>query len=162
VNNEAFLDGKLPNQFIKFFNVRQYLYAYVCGAALMDAKFSIKVVTATLIHDLRCPAALVCSLAGINSGKLSRILKGHELPGAVDELALRKAVASLRKLSEFSKPFPLDWRECEQIRTCVEMMEAGELKIILIAPGSNQNLTDTDNNPVATAGNFSTGTDDGR
>jgi hypothetical protein len=125
----------------------------------MDARFSIKAVTAALIQDLKCPAATVSSLAGLNSGKLSRILRGHEQVGGADELALRKAVNSLRRLSEFSKPFPLDWREFDQIRTCIDLMERGQLKIILMAT-PELNLTD-ETNPLPAAGILPIEDDDG-
>jgi hypothetical protein len=130
----------------------------------MGPSLGIQNVVETTLRELSCPAQTLASLSGINSGRLSRIIRGHENIGGEDERRLRVAVNALRKLRDFVSPIPVQWKDFVSVKKCVDLMQAGKLSIILQAepiasPDSNQ----TDGtNPLSTAGNFTTGTDDGR
>jgi hypothetical protein len=76
-------------------------------------------------------------LAGISGAKLSQYLNDVVRVGAQDELRLRNATIALRKLVEFSRPLPLDFGQVGAIRQCIDMMESGDLQIIIFSKQSD-------------------------
>jgi predicted transcriptional regulator len=97
----------------------------------MPAAFDIVTVTNKMIAELKCPANTVASLAGITGAKLSQYLNGVLRIGAQDEIKLRNTVSQLKKLVEYSRPLPLNYKLAGVLRECIQMIEDGELQIIV-------------------------------
>jgi hypothetical protein len=113
---------------------------------------------------LDMPAQTLASLSGVNSSRLSRIIRGHEKIGGEDERRLRVAVAAVLKLAEFVYPIPVAWKDATRVQRCIELMQAGQLSIILQAepiasPETNQ-PDETNFSPLPAAGTSSVGDDD--
>jgi hypothetical protein len=129
------------------------------------ATLGIQNVIVDALAKLDCPAQTLASLSGVNSGKLSRIIRGHERVGGEDERKLRVGVAAILQLAEFVSPIPISWKDASKVQRCLDLMRAGKLSIILqtdgpiASPDSNQ--TD-ETNPLPAAGTSRTGYDDGR
>ena len=99
----------------------------------MRPALDVMVAVQKVIDELRCPASTIAVLAGVGPATLSRCLNRAENPGAQNEINLREAVASLRKLVTYLGPVPLDFRRVERIRECIEMMENNRLQIVIFS-----------------------------
>jgi hypothetical protein len=82
-----------------------------------------------------CPASTVGALAQISSGKISAYLNGAVPCPAQHDLRLRKTWASLKKLVDYAQPLPIDFRKVTQLRTAINMVESGELQIVIFEKG---------------------------
>jgi|GEM_PF-5008412 len=84
------------------------------------------------LSDLHCPASTLATLAGVSGGRLSTYLNEVAPCPAPDELKLRETLALVKRLVEYSRPLPLDFRRCGEIRRSIDLMESGALKIVLV------------------------------
>ena len=89
-----------------------------------------------------CPASTLSSLAGISSGKLSSYLNGVTRCPHEHELKLRQTWARLKKLVEFAKPLPLDFRKVGELKSLLEQMESQVLTVVVFR--TDEQLADDD------------------
>ena len=85
------------------------------------------------LKDLGVPAATLAALAGISSGKMSSYLNGITPVPNEHDLKLRLNWTALKRLISSAAPLPIDYRRASQLRKSIDMMESGELQIVVFS-----------------------------
>jgi hypothetical protein len=83
------------------------------------------------LKQFECPASTLASLAGISGSKLTSYLNETNRCPVEHELKLRTAWAQFKKLVEFARPLRLDYSKTGDVRRCIQMMDDGELQVIV-------------------------------
>ena len=77
------------------------------------------------------PGTTVGTLAGISSGMMSAYINGQRRVPNDHEIKLHDAWAKLKKLIEYARPLPLNFKKAGELRECIRLMESGSLFIIV-------------------------------
>jgi hypothetical protein len=91
-------------------------------------------IVAILQRELKlyeCSASTLASLAGISGSKLTSYLNETNRCPVEHDVKLRKAWVQFKKLVEYTDPLRLDYSKTGALRKCIDMMESGELQIVV-------------------------------
>jgi hypothetical protein len=99
------------------------------------ATFAIQNIIKRAMYDLRVPQSTIAFLADVTEGRLSTILKRESINvPAAEDLALRQAVARIRKFVVACDPIPVDLRgDPEKLRRCLRLMDENKFAIVIVA-----------------------------
>lgn len=85
------------------------------------------------IKNSSIPASCFAEVAGVPASRLSRYIRGQERCGGEHYEKLQRTWDELHELIRRLSPAPLNFKETERIRECLDLLRRGSLTVVVFA-----------------------------